>query len=119
MIVNLVDSDFISVAVIDGVSFDQIQDKARSYDIPVCIEWKWLSDGTMVYWSPAGPSLVPHWYNVDFKVPWTKPEHFKKRQVNVQLPRWMINRLNELDKPNQLVVMEALLEKFNWTPPIK
>jgi hypothetical protein len=67
---------------------------------------------------------MPHWYNAlggatpGAGAP-TKAEQLKKRQIGVQLPVWMIAKLDEMKpKTRQAIIEKALLEKFGWKPPL-
>lgn len=42
----------------------------------------------------------------------------KKRQVGLQLPEWMIAKLDEMDEPRQAIIEQALIDNFGWTPPV-
>jgi hypothetical protein len=98
--------------------FAAVEEQAKGYDFPVCIRWKRSSDGQITYWSPRGVSFKPHWYNARGGTP-TKAEQLKKRQIGVQLPVWMIAKLDEMKpKTRQAISEEALLEKFGWKPPV-
>jgi len=123
MIIDKTDKTRKNFKIESDQEFDFIEDIAKGFDFPVCIKWSRASDGQVAYWSPRGVSFGPHWYNQSggampgAGAP-TKPEQLKKNQVSLQLPLWMIAKLDEM-KPlkRQAIIEQALLEKFGWQPP--
>jgi hypothetical protein len=127
VIANIVDKNdeyYTEAIEILNDDFAAVEEQAKGYDFPVCIRWKRSSDGQTSYWSPRGVSFMPHWYNAlggatpGAGAP-TKAEQLKKRQIGVQLPVWMIAKLDEMKpKTRQAIIEKALLEKFGWKPPL-
>ena len=107
----------------DDDDFEEIEQKAKDFDFPVCIKWERSSDGQVAYWSPRGAGFRPHWYNkAGGAMPGagapTKPEQLKKEQIGLQLPRWMTAKLDEMRPQSRAAIIEgALLDKFGWQAP--
>jgi hypothetical protein len=46
-----------------------------------------------------------------------KPEWLKKRQVGLQLPGWIIDKLDDLSESRAIEIEAALVDKHGWEPP--
>ncbi len=45
------------------------------------------------------------------------PAHLKKRQVGIQLPEWMITKLDKLSGKRQALIEQAIIDKYKWKAP--
>jgi len=45
--------------------FDAIEQMAKESCVVCAIRWSRSTDGQIAYWTPAGASLQPHWYNAE------------------------------------------------------
>jgi hypothetical protein len=48
-----------------------------------------------------------------------KPDWLKKRQIGLQLPDWIIDKLDNLPESRSTEIETALIDKYGWKPPYK
>jgi len=48
-----------------------------------------------------------------------KPDWLKKRQIGLQLPNWIIDKLDNLPESRSMKIETALIDKYGWKPPYK